>query len=46
MNVYEFDSLIISSDIPYYLTTELIEEADGLGIKYYDIRENGAYFVK
>ena len=46
MNVYKFDSLIISSDVPYYLTTELIEEADELGIKYYDIREKGAYLVK
>ena len=46
LNVYSFDNLIISSDVPYYLTTELIDEATELGIKYYDIKEKGAYFVK
>ena len=46
LNMYSFDNLIISSDVPYYLTMELIEEADDLGIKYYDIREKGAYLVK
>ena len=43
---YDFDYLIISSDIPTYLADKLIKEADALGIKYHNIRENGAYFVK
>ena len=46
LKVYDFDNLIISLDVPYYLTTELIEEATELGIKYYDVKEKGAYFVK
>ena len=46
LKVYNFDNLIISSDIPTYLADKLIKEADALGIKYHNIRENGAYFVK
>ena len=43
---YDFDYLIISSDIPTYLADKLIKEAAILGIKYHNVRENGAYFVK
>lgn len=46
LNIYKFDNLIISSDVPRYLATELIKEAGKLGIKYHDIREKGAFFVK
>ena len=46
MNMYSFDNLIIGSDVPFYLTTELIEEATEFGIKYCEIRENGAYLVE
>ena len=46
MNMYSFDNLIIGSDVPFYLTTELIEEATELGIKYCEIGENGAYLVE
>ena len=46
LKVYDFDNLIISSDIPAYLADKLIKEADALGIKCHNIRENGAYFVK
>lgn len=46
LNVYEFDNLIISSDVPRYLVAELIKEAGKFGIKYHDIREKGVFFVK
>ena len=46
LKIYDFDNLIISSDIPAYLADKLINEADALGIKYHNIRKNGAYFVK
>ena len=45
-NVYSFDNLIISSDVPRYLAADLIKEAADLGIKYHDIREKGAFFLK
>ena len=46
INIYKFDNLIISSDVPRYLATELMKEAGELGIKYYDVREKGAFLVK
>lgn len=46
LNVYKFDNLIISSDVSRYLATELMKEAGELGIKYYDVREKGAFLVK
>lgn len=46
LNMYSFDNLIISSDVPYYLTTELINEAIELGIKFYNVKEDGACLVK
>ena len=46
LNVYDFDYLIIDRTVPLYLTTELIEEAEELGIKYHSIREKGAFLMK
>lgn len=46
LNMYIFDYLIISSDVPVYLANKLIEEAETLGIKYHNVREKGACFVK
>ena len=46
LNMYKFDNLIISSDVPRYLAAELIKEAGELGIKYHDVREKGVFFVK
>ena len=46
LKVYNFDNLIISSDVPRYLAEDLMKEAADLGIKYYDIREKGAFFLK
>ena len=45
-NIYKFDNLIISSDVPRYLAAELIKEAGKLGIKYHDIREKGVFYLK
>lgn len=45
-NIYSFDNLIISSDVPRYLAADLMKEATELGIKYYDIREKGAFLIK
>ena len=46
LKVYSFDYLIIDGTIPLYLTTELIEESEKLGIKYHSVREKGAFFIK
>ena len=46
LNVYDFDYLIIDGSVPYYLTSRLIDEADALGIKYHNIREDGAFLMK
>lgn len=46
LNVYDFDYLIIDGTVPQYLTSELIEESEKLGIKYHSIREKGAFFIK
>ena len=46
LNVYNFDYLIIDGTVPQYLTSELIEESEKLGIKYHSIREKGAFVVK
>ena len=46
LNIYKFDNLIISSDVPRYLATELMKEAGELGIKYYDVRKKGVFLVK
>jgi hypothetical protein len=46
LNVYDFDYLIIDGTVPQYLTSELIEDSERLGIKYHSIREKGAFVVK
>ena len=46
LNVYNFDYLIIDGSVPYYLASQLIDEADDLGIKYHNIREDGAFLMK
>ncbi len=46
LNVYNFDYLIVDGSVPYYLTSRLIDEADALGIKYHNIREDGAFLMK
>jgi competence protein ComEC len=46
LNVYNFDYLIIDGTVPQYLTSELIEDSERLGIKYHSIREKGAFVVK
>ena len=46
LKMYNFDNLIIDGSVPRYLVRELIEEANGLAIKTYDIRENGAFFIQ
>lgn len=46
LNVYNFDYLIIDGNVPQYLTSELIEDSERLGIKYHSIREKGAFVVK
>lgn len=46
LNVYVFDYLIIDASVPNYLASKLIEEAESLDIKYHNIKEDGAYFLK
>ena len=46
LNIYDFDYLIIDGSVPYYLASQLIDEADDLGIKCYNIREKGALLIK
>ena len=46
LNVYDFDYLIIDGTVPSYLSSEIIEESENLGIKYHSIREKGAFFIK
>ena len=46
LNVYSFDNLIIDVSVPNYLASKLIEEAESLDIKYHNIKEDGAYFLK
>ncbi len=46
LNAYDFDNLIIDGSVPYYLTARLLEEAERLGVKCYDIRNDGAFFIK
>lgn len=46
LNVYDFDYLIIDGSVPYYLASQLIDEADDLGIKYHNVREDGAFLMK
>ena len=46
LNVYNFDYLIIDGSMPCYLALRLIDEAAALGIKYHNIREDGAFLMK
>lgn len=46
LNMYDFDYLIIDGSVPVYLASELIEESESFGIKYYSIRKNGAFIIK
>ena len=46
LNGYNFDNLIIDGSVPYYIASKLIEEAETLGIKCHDLREDGAIFIK
>ena len=46
LNVYRFDYLIIDRSVPSYLASKLMDEADGLGIKYHNIREDGAFIIE
>jgi competence protein ComEC len=46
LNVYVFDYLIIDASVPNYIASKLIEEAESLDIKYHNIKEDGAYFLK
>ena len=46
LNAYGFDNLIIDVSVPSYLSSKLIEEAESLGVKCHNIREEGAVFVK
>ena len=46
LNVYNFDYLIIDGTVPSYLSSEIIEESENLGIKYHSIREKGSFLVK
>lgn len=46
LNMYNFDYLIIDKSVPYYFAKDLIQEAEGLGVKYHSIRENGVFILK
>ena len=43
---YMIDLLIIDSSIPDYLRKKMIEKADEIGQKYYDVKTCGAYIFK
>lgn len=46
LKAYDFDNLIIDGSVPYYLVSRIIEESNDLGIKYYNIREDGCLILK
>ena len=46
LNMYDFDNLIIDGSVPNYLASELIAEAEVMGLKYYNVKEEGAFFIK
>ena len=46
LRVYSFDNLIIDSSVPYYLSSEMIEEAEDFGIKCHTLRKEGAIFIE
>ena len=46
IKMYDFDNLIIDGSVPRYMVLKLIEEANVLGIKSHDIREEGCFLIK
>lgn len=46
LNIYDFDNLVICGNVPYYWAARLLEEADDLGIRCFDIRRDGAVSIK
>lgn len=46
LKMYDFDNLIIDGSVPRYMVLKLIEEANVLGIKSHDIREEGCFLIK
>lgn len=46
LKMYDFDNLIIDGSVPRYMVLKLIEEANVLGIKSHDIREEGYFLIK
>ena len=46
LNCYMIDLLIIDNSIPEYLRVKIIEMADEVGQKYYDVKSQGAFICK
>ena len=45
-NCYVIDFLIIDNSVPEYLREKIIEKAEEIGQKYYDVKSDGAYICK
>lgn len=46
LNCYIVDLLIIDGSVPDYLRNRIIEKAEEIGQKYYDVKTEGAYVLK
>lgn len=46
LKIYDFDNLIIDSSVPYYISSEMMEEAEDFGIKYRTSRNEGGIFIE
>ena len=46
LNAYDFDNLIIDASVPYYQSIRLVEECEKMGIRYFDLRRDGAVIIK
>ncbi len=46
LKIYDFDNLIIDSSVPYYISSEMMEEAEDFGIKYRALRNEGGIFIE
>lgn len=46
LNCYMIDLLIIDNSVPEYLRGKIIEMADEIGQKYYDVKSEGAFICK
>lgn len=46
LKIYDFDNLIIDSSVPYYISSEMMEEAEDFGIKYRTLRNEGGIFIE